>query len=180
MKLPFTICDWRFTIEKQSVGAVRPLTAGAHGVTRPTASNRQSSVINHKSRQGIALVITLILISVTLLMALAFLAISSRERGAVAAAADTANARLAADAALASAEAQIVANAFTAVAATNSPNNYGLLVSTNFINGNGFQPGVVNPDNVKLITMSTAFRLPALISFRTSPISRFFRACRSI
>ena len=91
------------------------------------------------SQRGIALVITLILISVTLFMALAFLAISNREHGTVATATDAANARLAADAALAAAEAQIVANTLTAVLNTNSPNVYGLLVSTNFINGNGFQ-----------------------------------------
>src|SRR5271154_5773727 len=101
MKLPFTIYDLRFTIEKQS--AV------------PAAVNRQSSIVNHKSRQGIALIITLILLAVTLVMALAFLAISRREHGAVATATDAANARLAADSALAAAEAQIVANAFAAV-----------------------------------------------------------------
>src|SRR6185437_2806168 len=91
-----------------------------------------------KSRSGIALVITLIMLSVTLVMALAFLAVSRRERNAVSTTTDTATARLADDAALAAAQAQIAANilASTNVAAY----NFSLLVSTNFINGAGFEP----------------------------------------
>jgi hypothetical protein len=94
-----------------------------------------------------ALVITLIMLSVTLVMAVAFLAISRRERNAVTTTTDTATARLAADAALAGAEAQIVANLF---ASTNAAAyNFGLLVSTNYINGYGFNPaGGANPTNV--------------------------------
>ena len=93
-----------------------------------------------------ALVITLILLSVTLIMAVAFLSISRRERNAVTTTTDTASARLAADAALANAEAQIVASIF---ATTNvAAYNFGLLVSTNYINGLGFQTGVANPTNV--------------------------------
>ena len=87
-----------------------------------------------------ALVITLILLSVTLIMAVAFLAISRRERNAVTTTTDTATARLAADAALAHAEAQVMANIFTPTnaivgTATNASGyNFGLLVSTNFFN----------------------------------------------
>jgi hypothetical protein len=77
-----------------------------------------------------ALVITLILLSVTLIMAVAFLAISRRERNAVTTTTDTASARLAADAALANAEAQIVANIFASSNA--AAYNFGLLVSTNY------------------------------------------------
>ena len=84
-----------------------------------------------------ALIITLIMLSVTLIMAVAFLAISRRERNAVTTTTDTATARLAADAALSAAEAQIVANIF---ATTNAAAyNFGLLASTNYINGAGFQ-----------------------------------------
>ena len=67
-------------------------------------------------------------------MAIAFLALSRRERGAVTTVTDTASARLAADAALANAEGQIMANAL----ATTNPYNFGLLVSTNYINPVGF------------------------------------------
>jgi Tfp pilus assembly protein PilX len=129
MNLRFTIYDLRFTIEKKSpppVIAGRRACAGTH---------RQSSIINHKSRQGFALVITLILLSVTLIMAVAFLAISRRERGSVVTTTDSATARYAADAALANAEAQII----SAVLATTNPYINNLLVSTNYINASGFQ-----------------------------------------
>ena len=63
------------------------------------------------SQRGVALIITLILLGVVTFMAIAFLALSRRERGAVTTVTDTASARLAADAALANAEAQIMANA---------------------------------------------------------------------
>ena len=98
------------------------------------------------SERGIALVITLILLSVTLFMAIAFLAISRRERGSVTTSVDTATARFAADSALNSAQAQIIANIY----ATTNPYNSSLLVSTNFINRNGFNSSlaVVNPTNV--------------------------------
>jgi len=130
MKLPFTIYDLRFTIWKKSA--------------KSAAFNRQSSIANHKSQGGVALVITLILLSVTLVMALAFLAISSHERGSVSTQTDTATTRLAADAGLAAAEAQIAANVLSAT----NPYSFGLLVSTNYINYNGFQTGVANPTNV--------------------------------
>jgi hypothetical protein len=120
MKLPFTIYDLRFTIWKKSAASV--------------AANHQSSIVNHKSHQGVALIITIILLGVVTFMAVAFLALSRRERGAVTTVTDTASARLAADAALAGAEAQIVAN----VLSTTNPCNFGLLVSTNYINYAGF------------------------------------------
>ena len=67
-------------------------------------------------------------------MAVAFLASSRRERGAVTTTTDTAGARLAADAALAQAEAQIMAN----VLATTNPYNFGLpVVSTNYLPNTG-------------------------------------------
>jgi hypothetical protein len=99
-----------------------------------------------RRERGIALVITLIMLSVTLIMAVAFLALSRRERSAVSTATDTAAARLAADSALAAATAQIAANVF---ATTNAgAYDYHLLVSTNFQNPNGYFIGVNNPTNV--------------------------------
>ncbi len=81
-----------------------------------------------------ALVITLILLSVTLVMAIAFLAISRRERGSVTTETDTTTAKLAADSALAQAEARIVSQ----ILITTNPYVQGLLVSTNYYNVNGF------------------------------------------
>jgi len=95
--------------------------------------------------EGIALVITLIMLAVTLVMAVAFLAISNRERGSVTTGTDANHARLATDAALAHAEGQIIA----AMLATTNSYNFDLLVSTNFINRYGYNPGAgANPTNV--------------------------------
>ncbi len=98
-----------------------------------------------------ALIITVILLAVVTFMALTFLAVSRRERGAVTTTTDTASARLAADDALASAEAEIVAN----VLATTNPYNFGLLVSTNYINSFGFRAGVASPTNVNYTYYNT-------------------------
>ncbi len=86
------------------------------------------------TQNGVALIITLILLSVVTFMAITFLALSKRERSAVTTVTDTAGARLAADAALANAEAQIIANALS----TTNPYNFSLLVSTNYINPEGY------------------------------------------
>lgn len=123
MKLKFKIAGLRFAVLKKSNAMI--------------SANRQS---------GVALIITLILMSVTLLMAVAFLLLSQRQQAAAHTQADDAKARLAADAALQNAEAQIVAN----VMASPQPNPYGggLFVSTNYINYGGFQSGIANPTNV--------------------------------
>jgi len=93
-------------------------------------SSCRPSPVTCRRQRGVALVITLILLSVTLVMALAFLAISNRERGSVTAQTDTTTARLGADAGLADAEAQIAANVLTST----NPYSFGLLVSTNYLN----------------------------------------------
>jgi len=112
-----------------------------------------------RPESGVALVITLILMSVTLLMALAFLFISRREQGSVTTQTDSATARLAADAALANAESQIIAN--TLASAQPNPYGFGPLVSTNFINPNGFQAGVADYNNVNYLYALTGTLVPA-------------------
>jgi hypothetical protein len=108
-------------------------------------SGLHPSPVARHSERGIALVLTLILLSVTLVMALAFLAISGRERGSVTTQTDTATTRLATEAGLAAAEAQIAAN----ILSTTNPYSFGLVVSTNFINPNGFDPANLDPfDNI--------------------------------
>ncbi len=88
-----------------------------------------------RAQSAMALVITLIMLSVTLVMAIAFLAVARRERISVSTSTDTTVARLASDTALAAAQAQILAN----ILATNvALYNYNLLVSTNYVNTNGF------------------------------------------
>jgi hypothetical protein len=140
MKLPqsFTIYDCRSTIGRKSA-------ASAVGDARgKAAANRQSPIANRKS-DGIALVITLIMLSVTLVMAVAFLALSRRERASVSTVTDTTTARLAADTALAAAQAQVMAGILST---GNGLYNFGLLVSTNYQNGSGYFIGIQNPTNV--------------------------------
>jgi len=78
-------------------------------------------------------------------MAVAFLAMSRRERGAVTTATDTTLARLAADSALAAAQAQIVANVLT----TNTGMyDFHLLSSTNYLPPGYNNPAGNNIDNI--------------------------------
>ena len=83
-----------------------------------------------QARRGIALVITLIMLSVVTITAVAFLAVSRRERSSVAAAAEQIDARYAADAALNRVKAEITSG----IIATTNRFAYGLKVSTNYIN----------------------------------------------
>ena len=108
------------------------------------AANSQFAIRNSQFQSGVALVITLIMLAVTLVMAVAFLAVARRERNSVTTTTDTATARLAADTALAAAQAQIAANL---IASANSF-NYGLLVSTTYQNPAGYFPNVNFPTNV--------------------------------
>ena len=115
-------------------------------VRSPLAGLQPSTFSLQPAQRGVALVITLIMLSVTLVMAIAFLAISRRERNSVSTTTDTTVARLAADSALAAAQAQIVANIF---ATTNlAAYNFHTLVSTNYQNPLGFDPTSSNPTNV--------------------------------
>jgi len=112
------------------------------------------SPVTRQSQRGVALIITLLLLSVALVMALAFLAISGREQGSVTTQTDTATTRLAADAGLAAAEAQIAAN----ILSTTNPYSFGLLVSTNYLpltNGNPL---------LDLTNLQYSPRAPVLIS----------------
>src|ERR1035437_9865352 len=116
MKMPskYTICDLRFTGGTSPrpspacscVATRRGSACGSRLAVENAAFNRQSPIVNRQS-QGMALVITLIMLSVTLVMAVAFLALAKRERGSVTTAAETTTARLAADSALNAAQAQI-------------------------------------------------------------------------
>ena len=122
------------------------VTSDEYPASRAARPACHSSLVTHPSRSGMALVITLIMLSITLVMAVAFLAVARRERGAVTTSTDTATARLAAETALAGAQAQIVANLLATNAAAY---NFGLLVSTNFINRNGYDTALgANPVNV--------------------------------
>ncbi|HKI69843.1 MAG TPA: hypothetical protein VKA67_09665, partial [Verrucomicrobiae bacterium] len=96
------------------------------------------------SQQGIALIITLILLSVITFLAITFLILSRREHGSVAVTTDQQTARFASDAGLADAEARIIA---PMLAFTNDQ-AYGFVVSTNYENRAGFFSNIASPTNV--------------------------------
>ena len=97
-----------------------------------------------RSQQGVALVVTLILLSVITFMTVTFLVISRREREAVIVRSSQSDASFAADAALEHAKAQFIAQMFIG---TNGL-AFDMMVSTNFINPAGFQPGLSSYTNV--------------------------------
>ena len=145
---PSKICDFAF--RRKSAQSASPLVINSPGAAAPASCNRKSAIVNRKSQDGIALVITLIMLAITLVMAVAFLALARRERSTVSTITDTTIARHAADSAMAHATAQVVANmlgGFTNGFGSNTLNQ-SLLVSTNYINPAGFLPGISNPTNV--------------------------------
>ena len=81
-----------------------------------------------QARRGIALVITLIMLSVVTITAVAFLAVSRRERGAVAASGEQIGAKYAADAALNRVKAEIASR----IHSSGNRSAFGLIVSTNY------------------------------------------------
>src|SRR4051812_23213171 len=92
--------------------------------------------MKRRSEQGVALVVTLILLSVITFMAVTFLAVSRREREGVINTGNQRDAVFANNAGLEMAKAQLMANM---LAFTNGLISE-FVVSTNFINDAGFDP----------------------------------------
>lgn len=94
-----------------------------------------------KSQSGVALVITLLMLSAITFLTVAFLAVSRRDRAAITVYMDQRDARGMADAALARAESEIISRMMpTNLSTGNGPEwlNYDLMVSKNYINKDGF------------------------------------------
>jgi hypothetical protein len=148
MKTPqFTIFRRRRREESLTNSRLRQSASLASRPFQPSgdhSANLRSPVCNLQSQRGIALVITLILLAVTLVMAVAFLAISRRERNAVSTSQDAATAKFAAD----SAQAMAIARIVTQMEMKTNPYIFSLLVSTNYINQNGFTNGSADLANV--------------------------------
>src|ERR1017187_8284680 len=102
-----------------------------HHVSRIT---RPSSVAPRPSERGVALVITLVLLSVITFMAVPFVVVSRSQHGAVPIETDQQIARMAADTARERAIAELLAPIMT----WTNEFNYGLLVSTNYISTVGY------------------------------------------
>ncbi len=86
--------------------------------------------MNRSSQRGIALVITLIMLAVVTITAVAFLAVARRERSSVSAAGDQLDAQFAADMALQRAQAEVASK----ILAASNRLSFGLAVSTNWQN----------------------------------------------
>lgn len=98
-----------------------------------------------RDRDGVALVITLIMLAVITFMAIAFLVLSQRERGSSNTAMDQKTAQMAADTAFNRVCAEMLADAMVN---TNFNSFGGLKVSTNYISYAGFVNGVSAATNV--------------------------------
>jgi hypothetical protein len=122
-----------------------------------TFSPRPSPLAPRPSARGVALIITLIMLSVITFMTVTFLVLSHRERGAVVTTTDQTTARFAADSALERVKREILA---PMLAFTNDQ-AYDLMVSTNFINLAGLDPAAADyRTNVNYTyTLSTPRRL---------------------
>ena len=90
--------------------------------------------MNRKSQNGVALVITLIMLAMVTVMAVLFLGISRRERASVTVTASLTDAKLAAEAGQARALSEVVAR----IAAQTNLSAYDYLVSTNYVNPKRF------------------------------------------
>ncbi len=117
----------------------RPASRVTHHASRkPQPAKRPTA------RSGVALVITLVLLSIITFMAVTFLVVSRSQHGSVATETDLAIARLAAD----SATERAIADLLAPIQAGTNEFNYSLRVSTNYINPGGFVSGISSPTNV--------------------------------
>jgi len=115
---------------------------------KETSSTRPVAVAgcraNQHAERGVALVVTLILLSVITFMAVAFLVMSRSEKGSVTTTTDMTTARLAAE----SARERAIAETLAFIQAWTNEQNFGLLVSTNYISSAGFLPNNFSFTNV--------------------------------
>lgn len=92
--------------------------------------------MKRREQQGVALVVTLILLAIITIVVVAFLGVSQRNRSLTSTATDQINAQFMADAGLERAQAEAAARLLSQP----EPGPVQMLVSTNFINWNGFDP----------------------------------------
>jgi Tfp pilus assembly protein PilX len=106
-----------------------------------------TKISRRRRKDGVALVITLLLLSVITFLAIAFLAMSRRNQSAVSASLDVTTARAMSETAQARAQAEILAQ----IMASGDPLNYDYMVSRNAINPAGFnnaERAVLDVNNV--------------------------------
>ena len=114
-----------------------------HHVSRFTFHVSRFTPHASRSQRGVALIVTLLLLSIITFMTVTFLVVSRSQKGSVVTETDQAIARLAADTALERAKAELLAG----IMGSTNEFNYGLLVSKNYINSAGFISGNTSPYN---------------------------------
>lgn len=92
--------------------------------------------MKRREQQGVALVVTLILLAIITIVVVAFLGVTQRNRALTSTATDQINAQFMADAGLERAQAEVAARLLSQP----EPGPVQMLVSTNFINWGGFDP----------------------------------------
>ena len=101
--------------------------------------------MKNNRQRGVALVITLIMLSIITFLAVAFLAISRRDKASVSGAQNQSDSRMFAEAGAARAQSELIAR----MLARSNLLVYDALVSRNYIRTNGFDPGLgLNRENV--------------------------------
>jgi len=100
--------------------------------------------MKQRGNQGVALIVTLILLAVITIVVVAFLAVSQRNRELVSTSSQLIDAKLMSEAALNRAQSEIAAR----MLGRTNLNAFEMLVSTNFTRTQGFVSGVSNPFNV--------------------------------
>ena len=145
MNLKTNICE----DHEAPIGRVRlcrtpcRLGQGAKPSPRPSPNGRGCG-FQENAQRGVALVITLLMLSVITFLAIAFLSMTKRDRSAVTATLDVDTARAMSDAALARAQTEIIAQ----MMAQGDILSYDYMASHNFINQLGFNPNDTNrPDS---------------------------------
>lgn len=130
--------SWPSAVSQPRLRAIHPVAAfgktqgGGTGRELPGTAVSQPQL--RASQRGVALVVTLIMLSVITFLAIAFLVLSRREKGAVTTATDQTVSRLAAESAIERAKMDLLAP----ILAFTNAFNYQLRVSTNYINAFGF------------------------------------------
>ena len=109
--------------------------------------NASTAIGRRRQVDSVALVITLLMLSVITFLAIAFLALSNRNQSSVIASLDVTTAQSMSDAAQARAQAEILAQ----IMASGDPLNYDYMVSRNYVNPYGFaaaEKTKYDPNNV--------------------------------
>ncbi len=101
-------------------------------------------------QSGVALVVTLLMLSVITFLTVAFLAVSRRDRASVAVSVTQKESRSMSDMALARAQSEIIVRMLGTLNSSNQPDilNFDMMVSRNYINGNGFVSDSTDLTNV--------------------------------